>query len=321
MSETELSVRESSKVAKFDPKKTKERDSILSGVITYAQQIKDWPLLDKAIAAKIKEQTQFVKWWRNTITGKWGKGKRGIKFPPQETLFRKVERETGIRSVQVSKWEKRLEQPERYAESLRQPSYNKMWGAVDDSRRGEVRRSWPEMIKGEFFLICADPPWQYDFSTSEQREIENQYPTMTIDEIKSLEVPAANDCVLFLWATSPKLADSIEVIQAWGFTYKTSAVWVKDRIGPGYYFRQQHEFLLVATKGSPPLSVRSSRPSSVIESPRGSHSMKPAKAYEALEAMYPELNKTNRVELFCREPRRDWSYWPENEYGWRSTKN
>lgn len=160
----------------------------------------------------------------------------------------------------------------------------------------------------KYCVIYADPPWRYEFSKSDSREIENQYPTMSLDEICALPVGAvaADDSVLFMWTTSPKLRESFSVLDAWGFEYKTCAVWDKQKIGMGYYFRQQHEILLVATRGSLPAPEPEARPSSVISASRGKHSAKPAEVYELLEVMYPFLPK---IELFCRSPRDGWDVW------------
>ena len=175
---------------------------------------------------------------------------------------------------------------------------------IRDEKRGIER--FVEPPSGEYSVIYADPPWRYEYSQSESREIENQYPTMDLDSICNLAVPAADDCVLFLWATSPKLEDAMRVIDSWGFTYRTCAIWDKQKIGMGYYFRQQHELLLVATKGSPPVSDPSDRVSSVISAPRGEHSRKPEIIYEVIESMY---HGRPMVELFCREPREGWAVW------------
>lgn len=157
-------------------------------------------------------------------------------------------------------------------------------------------------------VLYADPPWRYDYSETDSRVIENQYPTMALSDICALPVGdiSTQDAILFLWATSPKLADSMRVIEAWGFSYRTCAVWDKQHIGMGYYFRQQHELLLVATKGSIPAPPPYSRPASIYSERRGKHSAKPSKFAEWIESMYPELNK---IELFCREPREGWSVW------------
>ena len=178
------------------------------------------------------------------------------------------------------------------------------------AERVEIITSETENISGlgQFNVIYADPAWRYDYSVSTSREIENHYPTMTLDEICALPVSdiSADDCVLFMWATSPKLADAIKVLEAWGFIYKTCMVWVKDKIGMGYYARQQHELLLIGTRGNLPTPEPKNRPSSVIYGERTEHSTKPDEVYEVIERMYPEFS---RVELFCRTPRKGWYAW------------
>jgi N6-adenosine-specific RNA methylase IME4 len=163
-------------------------------------------------------------------------------------------------------------------------------------------------IKQKFPVIYADPAWQYDYSVSDSRKIENQYPTMPLEDIKNMEVESisADDCILFMWTTSPKLKDSFEVLSSWGFQYKTCAIWDKKKIGMGYYFRQQHELLLVATKGNIPTPIPENRPSSIFGFERGDHSSKPHEVYEMIEKMYPEFAK---IELFCRTPRSGWTAW------------
>lgn len=177
-----------------------------------------------------------------------------------------------------------------------------------ESRDEEFTAKQMELPKDKFSLIYIDPPWRYEFSKSDSREIENQYPTMTLDEIKNLPVSelAADDCVMLMWSTSPKLEEAMEVIKAYGFTYKTCAVWDKQSIGMGYYFRQQHELLLVATRGNPPTPDPSVRVGSMISAPRGKHSEKPKVVYYLLEQMFPNNKK---VELFARTKREGWKVW------------
>ncbi len=155
-------------------------------------------------------------------------------------------------------------------------------------------------------VILCDPPWRYDFAETKNREIENQYPTMTLEEIKGLNVPADDDCVMFMWATAPKLEQAFEVLKAWGFTYKTCAVWDKELIGMGYWFRGQHELLLVGVRGSPGVPAPENRFSSVIRARREGHSKKPDCVYEMIEKMVP--NK-NYLEMFARRKRENWSVW------------
>ena len=147
-------------------------------------------------------------------------------------------------------------------------------------------------------VIYADPPWHYDFAVSDARQIENQYPTMRLADICAVDPVPAEDAILFMWTTSPKLRESFDVVDAWGFTYKTSMVWVKPQMGMGYYARQQHELLLIATLGHLPVPEPDVRPSSVIDGRRTKHSAKPD-LRPMLDAMYPGLWKR---EMFSRRP-------------------
>lgn len=158
-------------------------------------------------------------------------------------------------------------------------------------------------------VILADPPWRYRNVISESRRIENQYPTMAIEDIKKLPIHdiAARDAVLFLWATSPGLEEALSVLNAWEFSYRSSAVWVKPSIGPGHWFRSQHELLLLGARGDIPVPAPDVRPASVIHAPRGKHSEKPAAAYEMIERAYPEF--FSRIELFARGSRAGWVAW------------
>jgi N6-adenosine-specific RNA methylase IME4 len=162
--------------------------------------------------------------------------------------------------------------------------------------------------QGRFPLIYADPPWRYDFCPDDADAIENRYPTMALADICALPVSdaALDDCVLLLWATSPKLEEGFQVIKAWGFTYRTCAVWDKDWLGQGYFFRQRHELLLVATRGNVPVPVPQNRPPSIFTERRTVHSRKPEIAYSLVEQMYPELPK---LELFARQQRPGWTVW------------
>lgn len=161
---------------------------------------------------------------------------------------------------------------------------------------------------GKYAVLYADPPWEYQFTETDNRAIENHYPTMTLAEICELPVPdiTHDHAVLFLWATSPKLAEAMQVLAAWDFDYRTSIVWVKDKIGMGYYVRGQHEMLLIARRGDLPVPAPEDRPPSVVHAPRTTHSTKPPELYEVIEAMYPNLP---RIELFSRTYRPGWDAW------------
>jgi N6-adenosine-specific RNA methylase IME4 len=152
-------------------------------------------------------------------------------------------------------------------------------------------------------VLYADPPWQfrvYDENSSiasEHGAAGVHYPCMSTNAICALPVKelATDAAALFLWTTAPHLPEALQVVAAWGFTYKRHAVWVKDWIGLGYFVRNQHELLLVATRGDMPSPSPANRPSSVIDAPRREHSRKPDEAYELIERMYPRAAEDRTV--------------------------
>jgi N6-adenosine-specific RNA methylase IME4 len=155
---------------------------------------------------------------------------------------------------------------------------------------------------GNFGVIYADPPWDYLSSSV-------PYPVMTLQEICDMPVKdiSAEDAVLFMWCSNSLLPDALKVVEAWGFTFKTSMVWTKGVAGQGAYCRQMHETLLIGTKGVVPEVPFSARPVSVLNYPRLEHSRKPPEVCDVIDAMYPELSK---VELFCRgTPAPGWAGW------------
>ena len=179
--------------------------------------------------------------------------------------------------------------------------------AERDIRDAELETKPVDMTTlAKFPILYVDPPWRYDFSATSNRDIENQYPTMSHDDLCALTIPTADDAVLLMWVTNPKLVEGLEVMKAWGFQYKTNMVWVKDKIGMGYYARSRHELLLIGRKGKGPIPDDDRRPDSVVTATRGQHSAKPAELYDLIDAMYPHLPK---VEMFARSTREGWASW------------
>jgi len=164
----------------------------------------------------------------------------------------------------------------------------------------------------KFAVVLADPPWRWEAWSKkglDATSADNHYPTGELDEIKGLDISsiAANDCVLFLWATVPMTPHALEVMQAWGFKYVSHFVWVKDRTGTGYWNRNQHELLLIGTRGNIPAPAEGSQFPSVIEAPVGKHSEKPEAAFTIIETYYKALPK---IELYRRcKARRGWAAW------------
>jgi len=161
-------------------------------------------------------------------------------------------------------------------------------------------------------VIVADPEWRFEPHSREtgmDRAADNHYPTSVTDVIAERDVPsiAADDCVLFLWATVPMLRDALRVMEAWGFEYKSHAIWDKVHIGTGYWFRNRHELLLVGTKGAIPAPAMGDQFASVMTIARKEHSAKPEQFLELIEQYFPNLPK---IELNRRgEPRTGWDAW------------
>jgi N6-adenosine-specific RNA methylase IME4 len=163
----------------------------------------------------------------------------------------------------------------------------------------------------KYGVILADPEWRFETWTVKgkiTRSAENHYPTSSLEAIKARDVPsiAADDSVLFLWATVPMMPQAVEVMTAWGFRYVSQIVWVKDRIGTGYWARNRHELLLIGRRGKIPAPAPGQQPASVIEAPVASHSEKPAAVYDLIERMFPTLPK---IELNARHRREGWEAW------------
>jgi N6-adenosine-specific RNA methylase IME4 len=161
-------------------------------------------------------------------------------------------------------------------------------------------------------VILADPGWSFKTYSDKgkDRSAENHYACESLQEICALQVRdiAARDCVLFLWTTAPFLEQAFTVIRAWGFSYKSNFVWVKaGNAATGYWNRGRHEHLLVATRGRLPAPAPGTQWPSVIEAPKGAHSVKPVEALKMIEHYFPNLPK---IELHCRGPARaGWHAW------------
>jgi len=165
-------------------------------------------------------------------------------------------------------------------------------------------------------VVLADPEWRFEPYSRESgldRAPDNHYPTSATPDIAARDVAsiAADDCVLFLWATAPMLPDALTVLAAWGFSYVTHSVWFKQRVGeargPGYWFTGEHELLLVGVKGDVPAPAPGTQFRSVFVAPVGEHSAKPEVSLAMIEAYFPNLPK---IELNRRGPARPgWDAW------------
>lgn len=175
-----------------------------------------------------------------------------------------------------------------------------------------------EELKGQKFgLLSIDPPWRFKAGHSD-RSTENHYPTMTIPEIKALDIKslAAPDCALFMWTTPPFLALSIDVLKAWQFRYVSVAfTWVKLRkshrdtlfldgdmfVGLGHTTRKSSELCLLAKRGKP--KRLDCNVHEIIFAARREHSRKPEAFYERAARLYPGP----KLDIFSRTERVGWT--------------
>ncbi len=164
-------------------------------------------------------------------------------------------------------------------------------------------------ISPPYDLILADPPWRFASNSKAKpgRNAMRHYPCMKVAEIAALPVRelAARPAMLYLWATVPHLQGALDVMQCWGFRYVSSLVWVKHRIGTGFWVRNRHEIVLIGKRGQFPCP-RPAHGDSVIEQPQREHSRKPDNLQIQIDAAY--LN-TRKLELFARQRRPGWDCW------------
>jgi N6-adenosine-specific RNA methylase IME4 len=244
--------------------------------------------------------------------GIWEKGKKVSDFRGvnSEVSYAELKRVTGRDDKSLKAWcdlYEKYPNRETFLDEYAKPKAKAWTEKALQAKPLLTAVETPALPTGQFTVIYADPPWQYEHPISESRAIESHYPTMQLEEIKAMKIPIAENAVIFLWAPAPKLTEALEVMTAWGFSYRTNAVWDKEKIGMGYWFRGQHEHLLLGVKGEVAPPVDSERVSSVIRFPRTEHSRKPSVVAELIDRWFPGQEK---IELFARgKPRDGWVGW------------
>lgn len=187
-------------------------------------------------------------------------------------------------------------------EEKKEQRVNEIKQQIEAIESGEL----PE-LKGVFDIISFDPPWPYEGESKEittydpnGRRVANPYPEMSIEQIKQIEVPSSDNSVVFLWTTHKFLNDAFDILKTWGFQYKATLVWDKEKMGMGAWLRMQCEFCLIGIKGKPYWDNTKYR--DIIRESRREHSRKPDSFFEMVE----NITLGRKLEYFSREKRNGW---------------
>lgn len=169
----------------------------------------------------------------------------------------------------------------------------------------------------EYGAILADPPWQFTNRTGKMAPEHKRlarYPTLSLQEIKEMPVSAvvADNSHLYLWVPNALLREGLDVMEAWGFQYKTNIIWHKirkdggpDGRGVGFYFRNTTEILLFGVKGRARTLAPGRTQVNIIRSRKREHSRKPDELYDIIES----CSLGPYLELFARGERNGWDQW------------
>ena len=175
----------------------------------------------------------------------------------------------------------------------------------------QITKSVINTTSNKYSTILADPPW----STNQKggtnvRSAESHYPLMSLDRIKAMPVSdlAAENAHLYLWIPNALLQEGLDVIKAWGFTYRSPLYWIKPRLLLGNYIRNASETCLFATRGKAP--VRFNAQPNWMFCPQQDHSHKPEEQFAVIE----RLSHPPYLELFARRRQPGWDCWG-NEIG------
>ena len=167
----------------------------------------------------------------------------------------------------------------------------------------------PELPKGKYRVIYADPPWPVGSITMDKWKspIEDKYPTMSIEDIGNLPINelAADECSLFLWTTHTFLPDALRLIEEWGFKYFCCITWDKGNGWTQNGFHKRTEFLLYAYKGGINIDQYGQAIPTIITEPSTQHSKKPDTIRELIKNKTPEP----RLEMFARGNYEGWLCW------------
>lgn len=188
---------------------------------------------------------------------------------------------------------------------------------IDSTGPSAAAKDFSAKVTRKFATILADPPWRFDNRTGKMAPEHQRllrYPTMSLEEICGLPVEnsAQANSHLYLWVPNALLSEGLQVMERWGFTYKSNLVWYKvrkdggpDGRGVGFYFRNVTELVLFGIRGHMRTLDPGRRQTNIIVSQKREHSRKPDEIYDIVEDCSPGPY----LELFARFPRAGWQQW------------
>jgi len=279
------------------------------------QQKGSFEMQNQAAEIKLRAERRAGEMLRDSEknTGAMGIGKKvplhdAITLPTPLPTYK----ELGIEATQAMRWQAEAEIPEERfeqfiaetkarAEELTSRATLSMAMKMRNEQKKQTT-SHPDLPEGLFSVIVIDPPWPYggDYDPESHR-VASPYPEMSIDDLMVLTIPAADDCVLWLWTTNAFMHDAYHLLEAWAFEPKTILTWVKNKMGVGYWLRGQTEHCLMAIKGKPNITL-TNQTTYLLADNKG-HSTKPDVFYRMVEGLCAE---EKRIDMFARSKKDGW---------------
>jgi len=264
-----------------------------------------------------KKEILLIKGKENMILG--GAQKLGLSiidkpYISKHNTRKEIAKDLGWSSGKVATadivWEKASEEVKEQVK-LGEKTFNEVYSDIKkeqrlekiSKQREELQKEALEQPKGNYDVIVMDVPWNYqDDSIYDADGFRGTcpYPTMSIEEIKKINIPAKDNCVLWFWTTNKHIFYCKDILESWGFEIKSILTWNKEHIGIGRWLRSQTEHCILAVKGKP--YFNNTKWSTLISEKRTEHSTKPKIFYKIVE----EICAGRKLDYFARKKRDGW---------------
>lgn len=283
-------------------------------------EIKEYVIKDNLLRRQLKpEQQAFLFDELSKVyevgRGVFGRGRSRLEEPmmgssnPQEDVNAKTAEETGVSKNTIQRARAFVKAVKKHPKEYKGKKIAQVLKAEKIEKQKEIIEELiPEKeIEGVYNIIVIDPPWKYDDVEDTQGNRGTcKYPTMSIEELKELNIPADEDCVLWLWVTNSFMREGYELLDSWGFEPKTILTWDKVNKGMGNYLGNVTEHCIVAIKGKPLskgiIHNKNYKWSTLITEKRENHSTKPEIFYKLVES----ICVGRKLDYFARTKRDGW---------------